>query len=483
MSLSVISAPDLQYPPSDDDFSPSERYPEYPFDHLASSPNAIYPKVREVFRQLGLDRENYDTPSWNPLGAYINPGQSVFVLCNFVYHRRPGESAEGFYSKCTHGSVLRAVLDFVHLAAGPTGSIRFGNAPLQSCNWKQVLSDSLADRVVDFYQRQGRPVLPTDLRLHIAERDRLGRVVSVEQKDDPGLAVEIDLARNSLLDGLSSNGEALTDPKFRISDYNPDRIAAFHAEGSHRYVIAEAVLASDVILCLPKLKTHEKVGVTCALKGYVGTVGHKDCLAHHRFGGPRRGGDEFPRGGLLLTPFAYFHDWLNRRAFGSTFQGALQFAERAMRKIARISGFIMAGAWHGNDTAWRMSLDLARIAHFADHSGTIHETPQRKNLVFLDGIIAGEGDGPLNPTPVNAGVLLFSDDVAAGDRAACHLMGFDPAKIKLVDEAQRYLPRRDQDSPVIHNGAAVAENEIKTALPRPFVPPKGWLGYVGGSRS
>lgn len=40
---------------------------------------------------------------------------------------------------------------------------------------------------------------------------------------------------------------------------------------------------ADVIVHVPKLKTHEKVGITCALKGVVGS---KECLAHYRAGGP-----------------------------------------------------------------------------------------------------------------------------------------------------------------------------------------------------
>ena len=59
-------------------------------------------------------------------------------------------------------------------------------------------------------------------------------------------------------------------------------------------MIHRDVLEADVVIHLSKLKTHEKVGITCGLKGFVGSVGHKDCLAHHRFGPPGRGGDEYP---------------------------------------------------------------------------------------------------------------------------------------------------------------------------------------------
>jgi uncharacterized protein (DUF362 family) len=482
MIVSIVKRTDVDYPDSSESFSPSERYPEYPFEHIAARPNPVYAMVRDVLAQTGLDAKRFGTADWNPLGEYIRPGASVFALCNFVYHSRGVESVEEFRSKCTHGSVLRALLDYVVLAAGRQATIRFGNAPLQSCDWNRVLADTGADRVARFYEQEGIGVRPTDLRLYVAERSSLGRVISVDRRDTSDAAAEIDLREKSLLDELTQSGAKA--PRFGISDYNPERIAAFHARGAHRYVINRAILDSDVVLSVPKLKTHEKVGVTCALKGFVGTVGHKDCLAHHRSGGPEIGGDEFPAGSHLMSVLSKYHDWLNRRKPDASLQGWFQILERVARKIARTSGATLHGAWYGNDTAWRMAVDLARIVHHARTDGTMDEDFCRRHLVLLDGIVAGEGDGPLRPAPARAGALLFADDVVAADRFACRLMGFDPDTVPLVREASRVMEfplvaENTEAERIVVNGESVSEDAVEPGLGRPFVPPRGWRGHLG----
>ena len=67
-----------------------------------------------------------------------------------------------------------------------------------------------------------------------------------------------------------------------------------HAPGRHQYLVAREVIEADVIVNLPKLKTHKKAGVTCALKNLIGINGNKEYLPHHRVGGAERGGDCYP---------------------------------------------------------------------------------------------------------------------------------------------------------------------------------------------
>lgn len=477
MLASILSRRGLTYPQAGEGFSPTERFPEYRFEALSKTGNEVYPAVRELLAQAGLDRERFGTPEWNPLGRYVKSGSQVFVLCNFVYHQRPQDSREDFFAKCTHGSVLRALIDYVLLAVGPKGRVLFGNSPLQSCSWGEVQEQSGAAEMTRFYEAAGEAVEPRDLRLYVAERSQLGNVVSVERRDESD-GVEIDLGRDSLLAELDPGT-----PRYRVSDYNPDRIDAFHAGGAHRYIVHRHVLESDVVISLPKLKTHEKVGITCGLKGFVGTVGHKDCLAHHRFGEPNRGGDEYPDRHAILRPISAMHDWLNRRDEKASLQGTMQILERTTRRIARRLGLIMGGAWHGNDTAWRMTLDLARIVHLADGDGKLHATARRRHLMLLDGIVAGEGNGPLAPTPVGAGSLLFADNVAVGDRIAARMMGFDPDGLELIRQA--FLrPELGLDegaapfSPVV-NGVEMREEQVEAVLGRPFHPPVGWRGTLG----
>jgi len=483
--ISVIRRPGARYPDPSAAFAPSERYPEYRFGPIAPGANPVYAMVRSLFTQLGLDAARSGTPAWNPLGEWIRPGAQVFVLSNFVYHKRPHESVQDFNGKVVHGSVLRALIDYVLIATGESGRVLVGNAPLQSCRFDDVLADSGTAAMLDFYRASGASVESADLRAEVVERDRVGRVRRRELRSGPGTAVEIDLGRDSLLDGIAmTSGDA---PHFRVSDYNPDRTEGFHARGSHRYVMARSVLASDTVISVPKLKTHEKVGITCVVKGFVGAVARKDCLAHHRFGSPAAGGDEYPARLGFLKPVSRYHDWVNRRAEGAPAQALAQVIDVTARRALRRMGADSAGAWYGNDTAWRMAVDLARIVHHADVDGVMRDAPQRRHLALIDGIVAGEGDGPLSPTGVDAASLIFADGVLDADLAACRLMGFDPADIATVRFAESVTPWALPASSglsgiAIDNGARIATGELAPAIGRSFAPPRGWRGHLGDNR-
>ena len=479
--LSILHDPRLVYPDARDAFDPHERYPEYR-GGVSSAPNPIYEAVRRVLQQAGLDRTRWGTPQWNPLGELVPSGASVFVLCNFVYHRRGVESVEDFHGKCTHGSVLRALVDYLLLAVGPNGRVRFGNAPLQGCRWESVLEDTGAAAVEARYRKLGLPVQSIDLRQLVTERGPLG---DVQRRVDRGGddTVAVDLGRDSLLDDLppATGGSG---PRFRVSDYDPDRTEGCHASGAHVYLLHRAVLESDVLVSLPKLKTHEKVGVTCAMKGFVGAVAQKDCLAHHRYGPPRAGGDEYAGSLAFLEPLSALSDWVQRRRPDAPLRNLWLIGDRTARRALVRLGVTPPGAWHGNDTCWRMSLDLSRLVHHADRQGRLQEAPCRRQLVLVDGVVAGEGDGPLVPRGVRAGTLLLGDDVAVVDRAACRLMGFPPERIALVRGAfqrMRYpvtACAADEESPVVLNGELVGDRDLSPVLGRPFAPPRGWREYL-----
>ena len=59
----------------------------------------------------------------------------------------------------------------------------------------------------------------------------------------------------------------------------------------------------------------------------------------------------------------------------------------------------------------------------------------RPHLALIDGIVGGEGDGPLAPKPVNSGVLIFGDNVVTVDHAEAILMGYDPDSLPIVRNA------------------------------------------------
>ena len=120
--------------------------------------------------------------------------------------------------------------------------------------------------------------------------------------------------------------------------------------------------------------------------------------------------------------------------------------------------------------------------HFdADASGTLHETPQRQYFCIVDGLISGEGNGPLQPLPRQTDWLVFGDDPFAIDAALSWFMGFAPEKLPVIARRTRFAGRGwggfaldelavDLDGKRIR----VAESEINFH----FAPPPGWRKYI-----
>ena len=91
-------------------------YPEYPFKMLcASCANPAYAGVREALRLLCLDEEHFGNEMWNPLGALIFPGDTVLFKPNLIRESH-GLHLDKWEQVITHGSVVRAVLDYVFIA-------------------------------------------------------------------------------------------------------------------------------------------------------------------------------------------------------------------------------------------------------------------------------------------------------------------------------------------------------------------------------
>lgn len=477
--ISLLIDPTLEYPSGIDFFSPDESFPEYQFAHVSRQKNPVYTAVRRCLAQAGLDSEHFNTPLWNPLGNFIKPGQRVFVLCNFAHERRKDESVQDFRSRCTHGSVLRAMIDYILIATGRTGSVSFGNAPTQFCHWDQVLNDTGADQVMKYYKTNGNPVEACDLRLYVTDANYLGAVRSVERRDE-SQGVCINLESDSLLKELDLDHLN----RYRVMNYDPSRMDFFHSNGRHEYVINHHILDADVIVSIPKLKTHEKVGISCALKGYVGTVGHKDSLPHHRFGPSDKGGDEYPSDRWGVLQFASnFHEKVQLTSPDTSWGNVARVAYRILKRTIRPIAPVIEGAWWGNDTAWRMVLDLVRIAIYSSPTGKMQVEPCRKHLAFIDGIYGGEGEGPASPTAVHTGVLMLGDDLPVIDTMCAILMGFDPGKIPLVREAfsQRKYPialHEMLEETIIYNSNSLSIKDIITNPPYHFKPSDGWKGKL-----
>lgn len=449
---------------------PDARFPELPADVAATTALVT---LRELLRHCGLDRPGFSSDRWNPLGDLIPQGGRVLIKPNWVHHRN--RSLQGLACLVTHTSVLEAILHYV-VKAG-VGSVVVGDAPVQGCDFGALRAACRLDEMARRFASRGVDVQIKDFRRTILPG---GRFHSRAQQDCRPLDefVLFDLKEDSLLEPITKPGG-----EFRITMYDPEVLKSTHAPGRHQYLIARDVLEADVVINVPKLKTHAKAGITGALKNMVGINGHKDYLPHHRKGGSLEGGDCYLGKSPLKRLVEDLFDAANR-ARSPQRKYVFSKAAQAGMLVGRFLGADRnyEGSWYGNDTVWRMCLDLQRVLHYGRADGTLAQDPQRQVITVTDGIIAGQGNGPLAPTPVPLGLMTLGPNTAALEWVHALLMGLDPRRIPLVREAfadRRYpLARlRPAEIAIIADGRRVTPAELVAGWGRSFHPAAGWQGH------
>jgi len=433
--------------------------------------NAVQSLVARLFEEAGWDSGCAHTAAWNPLGELIRPGDTVALKPNWVFHNN--HSGEGMDCLVTHALVLRAVLDLV-LRAKP-GKVVVGDAPIQGCDLPKLMKATGYSDLKQLYTQAGAPVEWRDFRRTVLANPN---GVWERQTNVRPLAgyVLFDLGVESLLEPIVEDSD-----RFRVTMYDPNLMRQTHAPGRHQYLIAREVIEADVVINLPKLKTHKKACVTGALKNLVGINGNKDYLPHHRQGGSLKGGDCYAGGNPFKMAAECLSDAANRR------EGIPAYLLRQITLgsygLARLTGADnnMEGSWYGNDTIWRTCLDLNRSLFYGRSDGTLAELPQRKMLTLTDAILCGEGEGPLAPTPHYLGMLTLGANPVAAEYVHANLMGFDWRKIPLIREAfgQFKYPLcdfRPEDIEVHFEGRRFCQ-PWPVWNDRPFVPPTGWKGH------
>jgi uncharacterized protein (DUF362 family) len=420
--------------PSAPPYSPGTPGPEYPFGSgaLAGETNQAYEGLRHALRLLRLDEAHEGQQAWNPLGEIIGPGDTVVLKPNFVREFR--ETRAG-HEDCliTHGSLIRAVLDYVYIALQGQGRIVIADAPQNDADFDAIRKIAGLEAIQEFYRRHaGFYVEVYDLRPERARKTD-GVIVGHERlPGDPAGYLKVDLGRHSMFAEVEHLCHRLYG-----SEYDTSEIRRHHTGGVHEYLISKTILEADCVIDLPKLKTHKKTGITVCLKNLVGMNGNKNWLPHHREGTPSQGGDQFADDGVIHR--------IEQRAMACVrmvfpllgpLRGVMAKPLKAMGKGIfgdTNKGTIRSGNWYGNDTTWRMVLDLNRVLRYADKRGRLQDQPARRMFCVVDGIVGGEGDGPLDPTPKCAGVVLAGCSPLAVDLVCARLMGFDYQRLPLLN--------------------------------------------------
>ena len=400
---------------------PSAVYPQ------SEGENEILQAIRHVSELLGWADEERGC-----FGNVIEVGARVLIKPNFVVHFNQGVG--GILPLITHQSILKAVVAEV-LKANPA-QVMIGDAPIQMCDFAELLrltelglwaenlqkNDARFKGIVDF--RRTTCVYVNGVR------------VANEEKQSAEKYVLYNLGEQSLL-------EPLTDEKnsFRVTCYDPRLMAKTHSPANHQYLVAREVVEADVVINLPKLKTHKKAGITNALKNLVGINGNKEYLPHHRIGGADDGGDCYPGSDLVKRALESVLDRQNMTTSPSK-EKALATISSHLERVIRLKGdkIGVEGSWSGNETVARMTLDLNRILLYGKNDATLSEMVQRKVLHIVDAVIAGQGDGPLSSDELPLGMILAGESASAIDWVGAHLLGYDARKIPLLKLAFTNFP-------------------------------------------
>lgn len=457
-------------------FNPSKSYSEYPFKSVGQN-NRVYDSIRNIFFMLGMDKENYNKESWNPLGEIIKPGDNVLIKPNLVRHYN---LAGGTDELLTHGSIIRVILDYVYIALKEKGTITIGDAPLQSADFGEVIKIVGIDRIIDFYNKSAKlKINLIDFRIESGYKERFGIFKREKLKGDPLGYTAIDLKDDSELFEIIDDYK-----KFRVTNYDKDEMLRHHNKNTNEYLIPNSVLNADVIINLPKLKSHRKAGMTCALKNLVGINGSKDWLPHHRFGSIEEGGDEYLHKSIrkrLLTRLNEKMDVTTNKYYSNLVR-TLHLSIKATKLILPYKDLYFEGSWYGNDTIPRTITDLNKILFYADKVGILRDKAQRKMLIIVDGIIAGEKEGPLEPSPHECGLLVAGCNPVAVDLVCSRIMGFDYVRIptfKYAFDAKKYKIFNGKiDEIKIVSDKCKNFNEVYDAFNCDFIPSDGWKGHI-----
>jgi len=431
--------------------------------------DAVRALVDEAIKTLNLPDE------------YVRPGDRVVLKPNWVKEhdeRHPGPAQ--WEHVVTHPAVIEAVIRWVAGRLNGDGSIVVCDAPQTDSSFSTLSAYCGLDEMIE----RCRAVFPgpkielLDLRpeeWHAVD----GVTVSKTQlPGDPLGDTFVALNEASEFVGFSGNGQLYG------ASFNMDETNERHRGERHEYMLCRTPMDADVFINLPKLKTHKKVGLTCALKNLVGINANKNWLPHHTEGTPDQGGDQFP---TTTTKAKLEHSWMGRAKRLVYGKPLLSRMLVPLKKVGRLffgdtQKVVRSGNWHGNDTCWRMVLDLNKCLFDFDGGGQPRSKPIRY-LAVVDGIVGGEGNGPMAPDRKPCGTIIAGTHPAAVDMTAAMVMGFDWEKLRLLKNSFSMKER---------SFVSFQPGEIQVASNKPewdgplgqatdwfeFAPHFGWTGAI-----
>lgn len=408
----------------------------------------------------------------------ISPGMTVLIKPNLVMDVN-GNASTGTDCLYTQAAVVRPVLEWVFQQLQGKGIVIIGDAPMQECIFEKISGYS---ELVSEYQAKGLDIELVDFRELKSELIKGVHVSRIREKASGKI---INLGQNSQFFGI----EKARMKRARIANYDCRILNAHHHEDVHEYYISDYVLAADVIINMPKPKTHRKAGVTVSLKNFVGVNTRKEFLPHHIEGSSREGGDEYRDFSLVKSLKSRLLNVRNVCSAEKKYFTArlLNVLIKACYYFERLTGNrISDGSWYGNDTISRTVVDINRIVRYADKNGVMANQPQRAIITIADMIICGEKEGPLCPVPKELGLICAGTNLVIFDQIVCTMMGFDDDGIPTIRRAREAnfiypLIEKDMKYVIRSNMADYDGTTIDTVKAKPyarFEASSGWRGHI-----
>lgn len=165
-----------------------------------------------------------------------------------------------------------------------------------------------------------------------------------------------------------------------------------------------------------------------------------DQLAHRKIAFVDLNRDELIKTKLQANYSGLGHLWLPRTVLASDFIVSMPKVKTHHWTGVTLSMKNMFGIVPGSRYGWPKN-----ILHWAG----IHESildicaTVRPHFVIADGIVAMQGDGPLNGTELRLNTVVLSDDPVAADTTCARALGFTPEQVVYVREASFFLGRTD----------------------------------------
>lgn len=479
--ISVFKMDRCEYPNQSWHYRPGKHYPEYLFDEISPEQNYVYDAVRNALYLQKFDYENFGKKTWNPLQTLIKPGNTVVVKPNLVCDVN-GLKDQGTDCLYTHPSVVAAVIDYILIALKGTGTVIIGDAPVQECNFEKLIQESGYAQLVSFYNSKGIDIKLVDFR-GVSSIVKNG--VHYARKNNSSCGITINLGKDSEFCSCSIEETA----RMRIMNYDPKAVSKHHSNALHEYCIAKEILEADVIINMPKPKTHSKAGITVSLKNMIGVNVHKEYLPHHSQGSAEEGGDEYEKKSFVQTIRSKLFDWHSSLQANCEYTRAriIRFAICGCSAWLKMKGAkYMEGSWYGNHTISKTIIDINKIVLYADKNGILNEQKQRRMLIIADMVIAGEGEGPLRPQAKPVGIVAIGTDMVCFDEVIGTLMGMDIKKVPTLINARAsggscLLTDKGSSWTINSNmGDYNGKNLIQLQKEKlfNFIPGKGWAGHI-----